>query len=100
PGVCSVVAPGQPGAALRDFCKASRFQGTSSGANMGETLTWVAIVASLAMGLAGACVFVWAVKRDYFKDIEDAKYQVFWSDLQETVDRLDEERHERRTPLT
>ncbi|MEW5982884.1 MAG: hypothetical protein AB1806_11000, partial [Acidobacteriota bacterium] len=30
PGVCSVVAPGQPGAALRDFCKASRFQGTSS----------------------------------------------------------------------
>jgi hypothetical protein len=23
------------------------------------------------------------VKRDYFRNIEDAKYQVFWSDLEE-----------------
>jgi cbb3-type cytochrome oxidase maturation protein len=61
------------------------------------TLTWIAIVASLAMGLAGACVFIWAVKKDYFRNIEDAKYQVFWSDLQDTVDRVEQEPHERRT---
>jgi len=35
------------------------------------------------MGLGAACVFVFAVKRDYFRDLEDAKYQVFWSDLEE-----------------
>jgi len=43
-------------------------------------MTWVAIAASLAMGLAAALFFVFAVKRDWFKDLEDAKYQVFWSD--------------------
>ena len=46
-------------------------------------LTWVAILASVSMALATACVFVFAVKRDYFKNIEDTKYQVFWSDLDE-----------------
>ena len=46
-------------------------------------LTWVAILASLAMALATACVFIFAVKNDYFKNIEDTKYQVFWSDLEE-----------------
>jgi hypothetical protein len=46
-------------------------------------LTWVAIIASLTMALGAACVFVFAVKRDYFHNIEDAKYQVFWSDLEE-----------------
>ena len=49
-------------------------------------LTWVAIMASLAMGLAAVCVFVFAVKRDYFRNIEDAKYQVFWSDVEELVE--------------
>ena len=39
------------------------------------------------MGLAAACVFIFAVKRDYFRDLEDAKYQVFWSDLEELIDR-------------
>ena len=38
------------------------------------------IAASLAMGLGAAFLFVFAVKRGWFKDIEDAKYQVFWSD--------------------
>jgi hypothetical protein len=46
-------------------------------------LTWVAILASLMMALGAACVFIFAVKRDYFRNIEDAKYQVFWSDLEE-----------------
>lgn len=48
-------------------------------------LTWLAIAASLMMGLGGACLFVFAVKRDYFRDIEDTKYQVFWSDVEELV---------------
>ncbi len=32
------------------------------------------------MGLGAAFLFVFAVKRDWFRDLEDAKYQVFWSD--------------------
>ena len=49
------------------------------------TLTWVSIAASLCMGVGAVLVFVWAVKRNYFRDLEDAKYQVFWSDLEEEV---------------
>lgn len=44
-------------------------------------LTWVTIAASLAMGLGAVFLFVFAVKQGWFKNIEDAKYQVFWSDL-------------------
>jgi nitrogen fixation-related uncharacterized protein len=47
--------------------------------------TWVAIAASLLMATGGVCLFIFAVKRDYFRDLEDAKYHVFWSDLEETV---------------
>ena len=36
------------------------------------------------MGLSGVCLFIFAVKRDYFRDFEDAKFQVFWNDLDET----------------
>jgi hypothetical protein len=50
-------------------------------------VTWVALAASLLMGLGAATIFVLAVKRDYFRDLEDAKYQVFWSDLEELVDK-------------
>lgn len=49
-------------------------------------LTWLAIAASLLMGLGAAAIFVFAVKKDYFRDLEEAKYQVFWSDLEELVD--------------
>jgi hypothetical protein len=49
-------------------------------------LTWVAVAASLAMGLGAVCLFIFAVKKDYFRNIEDVKYQVFWSDLEELVD--------------
>lgn len=49
-------------------------------------LTWVALAASLMMGLGGACLFVWAVKKDYFRDFEEAKFHVFWSDLEELID--------------
>ena len=49
-------------------------------------VTWVSIAASLVMGLAAVFAFIFAVKRDYFRDIEDAKFQVFWSDLEDLVD--------------
>jgi len=48
-------------------------------------LTWLAIAASLCMGLGAALLFLYAVKKDWFRDIEDAKYQVFWSDLETMV---------------
>jgi len=46
-------------------------------------LTWIAALASLLMAAAAVCVFIFAVKKDYFRNIEDAKYQVFWSDLED-----------------
>lgn len=58
-------------------------------------LTWLAIIASLLMGLAGVFIFIFAVKRDYFRNIEDAKYQVFWSDVEELVaSSREEQRHD------
>ncbi len=55
------------------------------------TLTWIAIIASLLMGSAALLIFIFAVKRDYFRDIEDIKYQVFWSDIEELVNEVEEE---------
>jgi nitrogen fixation-related uncharacterized protein len=48
-------------------------------------VTWIAILASLCMGIGAALVFVFAVKKNYFKDVENAKYHVFWSDVEELV---------------
>jgi hypothetical protein len=53
---------------------------------MGLELTWIALAASLLMALGGACIFVYAVKKDYFRDMEEARFHVFWSDLEEMVD--------------
>ena len=53
--------------------------------------TWIAIIASLCMGIGAALVFVFAVKKDYFRDVEDAKYHVFWSDLEDLVDSQEQE---------
>ncbi|MBL0312132.1 MAG: cbb3-type cytochrome oxidase assembly protein [Holophagaceae bacterium] len=44
-------------------------------------LTWVSIAASLLMGLGALFIFVFAVKKGWFRNIEDTKYQVFWSEL-------------------
>ncbi len=55
------------------------------------TLTWIAIIASLLMGAGAALIFIFAAKRDYFRDIEEAKYQVFWSDIEELVNEVEEE---------
>jgi len=49
-------------------------------------LTWVAIIASLLMGLGALLIFIWAVRSNLFHNFEDVKYQVFWSDLQDQVD--------------
>ena len=43
-------------------------------------LTWITITASLFMGIGAVLVFVFAVKKNYFRNLEDAKYQVFWSE--------------------
>jgi len=48
--------------------------------------TWITIIASLCMGIGAVLVFVFAVKRNYFRNLEDAKYQMFWSDVEELVD--------------
>ncbi|MEZ5307096.1 MAG: cbb3-type cytochrome oxidase assembly protein [Pyrinomonadaceae bacterium] len=65
------------------------------------TLTWIAIIASLLMGAGAACIFIWAAKKNYFSDLEDAKYQVFWSDVEELINEAEEddenERKERRS---
>jgi len=49
-------------------------------------LTWIAIIASICMGVGAVLIFVFAVKRNYFRDLENTKYQVFWSDIKELVD--------------
>jgi hypothetical protein len=54
-------------------------------------LTWIAIIASLCMGMGAALVFVFAVKKNYFKNLEDAKYHVFWSEVEDLVDSNPEE---------
>ena len=38
------------------------------------------------MGLSGICLFIFAVKKDYFRDFEDAKYQVFWNDVDDLIE--------------
>jgi hypothetical protein len=59
-------------------------------ADMGIELTWVALAASLLMGIGGAFLFIFAVKKDYFHNLEEAKFHVFWSDLEELVDHSTE----------
>ncbi|MEW6128597.1 MAG: hypothetical protein AB1757_16275 [Acidobacteriota bacterium] len=59
-------------------------------------LTWVAIIASLLMGVGAMLIFIFAVRRDYFRNLEEAKYQVFWSDIEELVDSSVEEKSDDR----
>jgi hypothetical protein len=59
-------------------------------------LTLIALAASLMMGLGAACIFIFAVKRDYFRNLEDAKYQVFWDDLEDLVDNSKESNQDGR----
>lgn len=45
-----------------------------------EGAVWVAILGSLFMGIAAACIFIFCVKKDLFDDLEETKYQMFWAD--------------------
>ena len=54
-------------------------------------ITWIAILASVSMGIGAALIFIFAVKKNYFRDVEDAKYHVFWSDLEEMVNSQEHE---------
>src|SRR5262249_52414987 len=82
PGAWSLV--GMPGCTdqylaggyYRRSCTARRLPPHSS-RGVAVELPGFAICASLIMAAATACAFIWAVKKDYFRDIEDAKYQVF-----------------------
>ncbi len=53
-------------------------------------LTGLAVCASLLMAAATLFAFIWAVKKDYFRNVEDTKYQVFWSDIEDLVDSSEE----------
>ncbi|HZT78214.1 MAG TPA: hypothetical protein VFA27_16280 [Vicinamibacterales bacterium] len=59
---------------------------------MSTAFVWLAIGSSVSMGLAGVCLFVFAVRHGYFTDFESAKYHVFWSDLQDESTAISEER--------
>jgi hypothetical protein len=48
-------------------------------------LTWLAVAASLMMALGAACVFIYAVRKNWMHNLEDTKYQVFWSDPDQPV---------------
>ncbi|MBI4912050.1 MAG: cbb3-type cytochrome oxidase assembly protein [Acidobacteria bacterium] len=56
--------------------------------------SWITIAASLAMGLGALFLFVFSVKRGWFKDIEDAKYQVFWAEPEPGRPSIKEGRHD------
>lgn len=55
---------------------------------MSMSLTWIAIIASLLMGVGALLIFILAVKQDYFRDLEETKYQVFWPDFEEASEEL------------
>lgn len=55
-------------------------------------LTWITIIASIFMGIGAVLVFIFAVKRNYFRNLEDAKYQVFWSDVEDLVESPQKEK--------
>ena len=65
---------------------------------MDLNVVWVFILASLVMGLAGVSLFIFAVKKDYFRNLEDVKYQVFWSDLEELADSSTEQKENEYGP--
>ncbi len=46
------------------------------------------------MGIGAVLIFVFAVKRNYFRDLEDAKYQMFWSDVEELVESRTKKKEE------
>ena len=45
-----------------------------------EGAVWLLIIGSLALGAAAACIFALAARKNLFDNLEDTKYQIFWSD--------------------
>jgi len=46
-------------------------------------VTLALFAAGIALGIAGAIVWVWAVRSGQFKNLEETKQQLFWPDLAE-----------------
>jgi nitrogen fixation-related uncharacterized protein len=46
-------------------------------------VTLALFAAGIALGIAGALVWVWAVRSGQFKNLEETKQQLFWPDLAE-----------------
>jgi cbb3-type cytochrome oxidase maturation protein len=44
-------------------------------------VTIALFVAGVALGLAGACMWAWAVHTGQFRDLEKVKDQLFWPEL-------------------
>jgi len=63
-------------------------------------LTWISIIASICMGVGAVLVFIFAVKKNYFRNLEDAKYQVFWSDVEELIDSPQQEKKDEKSGKT
>jgi len=72
-------------ATIQPFCMTSGYLACDNNTPRLEVeFTWITIIASLCMGIGAALVFVYAAKKDYFHNIEDTKYQVFWTDIEES----------------
>jgi hypothetical protein len=52
------------------------------------------------MGCGALLIFIFAVRQDYFRDLEEVKYQVFWSDIEELVENASEEAEDDRNKKT
>jgi hypothetical protein len=57
-------------------------------------MSLLAILASLLTGLVSVIIFIFVFKQDYFRNIEESRYQVIWSDVEELlVSTRDESRN-------
>jgi hypothetical protein len=48
-------------------------------------MSLLAILASLLTGLVSVIIFIFVFKQDYFRNIEESRYQVIWSDVEELL---------------
>ncbi len=54
-------------------------------------MSLLAILASLLTGLVSVIIFIFVFKQDYFRNIEESRYQVIWSDVEELLVSIREE---------
>jgi len=48
------------------------------------------------MGGGALLILIWAIRGNHFRNFEDVKYQVFWSDLQDLVNKPHKEQEHGR----